>query len=177
MQQATKEGDGKSIVNASFHVTHWSVSPYGTGLSRVKNVSSVFGGEVVRFYHAGDECLTIPSNWSEESAETNILVYEGGSVLTQARSLWRLELARTKWSGGYVNWYHPMRIRHITTGLYLGTNVEAAGAGEPGDLAGAGGELVLLKKEDATLANTCFYLRYTVHHCLTHFYRLTFVAG
>jgi ryanodine receptor 2 len=31
-----------------------------------------------------------------------------------------LELARTKWAGGYINWYHPMRIRHITTGLYLG---------------------------------------------------------
>ncbi len=49
-------------------------------------------------------------------------MYEGGSVLTQARSLWRLELARTKWSGGYINWYHPMRIRHLTTGLYLGVN-------------------------------------------------------
>ena len=53
-----------------------------------------------------------------------MIVYEGGSVLTQARSLWRLELGRTKWSGGYVNWYHPMRIRHITTGMYLGVNGE-----------------------------------------------------
>ena len=50
----------------------------------------------------------------------SIVVYEGGSVMQQARSLWRLELARTKWAGGYINWYHPMRIRHITTGLYLG---------------------------------------------------------
>ena len=40
--------------------------------------------------------------------------------MQQARSLWRLELARIKWAGGYINWYHPMRIRHITTGLYLG---------------------------------------------------------
>jgi hypothetical protein len=47
LQQATKEGD-KSIVNASFHVTHWSVAPFGTGLSRVKNVSCVFGGDVLR---------------------------------------------------------------------------------------------------------------------------------
>ena len=53
-----------------------------------------------------------------------MIVYEGGSVLTQARSLWRLELGRTKWSGGYVNWYHPMRIRHITTGMYLGVRVK-----------------------------------------------------
>jgi len=68
-QQATKEGD-HAIVNASFHVTHWSVAPFGTGLSRVKNVSCVFGGDVLRFYHAGDECLTIPSNWALDSPET-----------------------------------------------------------------------------------------------------------
>ena len=36
-QQATKEDD-QSIVNASFHVTHWSVAPFGTGLSRLKFV-------------------------------------------------------------------------------------------------------------------------------------------
>lgn len=52
----------------------------------------------------------------------SIVVYEGGSVMSQARSLWRLELARTKWTGGFINWYHPMRIRHITTGRYLGVN-------------------------------------------------------
>ena len=75
-----------------------------------------------------------------------MLVYEGGSVLTQARSLWRLELARTKWSGGYVNWYHPMRIRHITTGLYLGVKEDS-------------NDLCLLSKEEANLAATCFYLR------------------
>lgn len=42
--------------------------------------------------------------------------------MSQARSLWRLELARTKWTGGFINWYHPMRIRHLTTGRYLGVN-------------------------------------------------------
>lgn len=52
----------------------------------------------------------------------SIVVYEGGSVMSQARSLWRLELARTKWTGGFINWFHPMRIRHITTGRYLGVN-------------------------------------------------------
>lgn len=40
--------------------------------------------------------------------------------MSQARSLWRLELARTKWAGGFINWLHPMRIRHLTTGRYLG---------------------------------------------------------
>lgn len=52
----------------------------------------------------------------------SIVVYEGGDVVLQARSLWRLELARTKWAGGFINWLHPMRIRHITTGRYLGVN-------------------------------------------------------
>lgn len=50
----------------------------------------------------------------------SLVIYEGGSVMSQARSLWRLELARTKWAGGFINWLHPMRIRHLTTGRYLG---------------------------------------------------------
>ncbi|XP_063865194.1 ryanodine receptor-like isoform X5 [Scylla paramamosain] len=141
--QATRE-DEQSIVNASFHVTHWSVLPFGTGLSRLKFVACVFGGEVLRFFHGGDECLSIPSTWSDQPGQ-NIVVYEGGSVTSQARSLWRLELARTKWAGGYINWFHPMRIRHITTGRYLGINEQ--------------NELVLLHRDEATLAATSFYLR------------------
>ncbi|XP_069958037.1 ryanodine receptor isoform X5 [Cherax quadricarinatus] len=141
--QATKEDD-QSIVNASFHVTHWSVSPFGTGLSRLKFVACVFGGEVLRFFHGGDECLSIPSTWSDQPGQ-NIVVYEGGSVTSQARSLWRLELARTKWAGGYINWFHPMRIRHITTGRYLGINEQ--------------NELVLLHRDDATMSAATFYLR------------------
>ncbi|XP_017464405.1 PREDICTED: ryanodine receptor [Rhagoletis zephyria] len=65
--------------------------------------------------------------------------------MSQARSLWRLELARTKWTGGFINWYHPMRIRHITTGRYLGVNEN--------------NELILLKKEEASIASTTFCLR------------------
>ncbi|XP_069698288.1 ryanodine receptor isoform X7 [Periplaneta americana] len=138
-----KEND-LSVVNASFHVTHWSVQPYGTGISRMKYVGYVFGGDVLRFFHGGDECLTIPSTWTEQPGQ-NIVIYEGGSVMSQARSLWRLELARTKWAGGFINWYHPMRIRHLTTGRYLGVNEN--------------NELYLVNKEDATLATSTFCLR------------------
>ena len=46
-QQATKENN-QAIVNASFHVTQWNVSPFGTGLSRLKNQQCVFGGDVLR---------------------------------------------------------------------------------------------------------------------------------
>lgn len=56
-------------MNASFHVTHWSVQPYGTGMSRMKYVGFVFGGDVLRFFHGGDECLTIPSSWSIDPAQ------------------------------------------------------------------------------------------------------------
>ncbi|XP_039761395.1 ryanodine receptor isoform X13 [Pararge aegeria] len=139
----TKENE-VSIVNASFHVTHWSVQPYGTGISRMKYVGYVFGGDVLRFFHGGDECLTIPSTWSSDGGQ-NIVVYEGGSVMSQARSLWRLELARTKWAGGFINWYHPMRIRHITTGRYLGVNDQ--------------NELYLISREEATTASCAFCLR------------------
>ncbi|KAH1003553.1 hypothetical protein HUJ04_003457 [Dendroctonus ponderosae] len=140
----TKENE-QSIVNASFHVTHWSVQPYGTGISRMKYVGYVFGGDVLRFFHGGDECLTIPSSWSTEEAH-NIVIYEGGSVMSQARSLWRLELARTKWAGGFINWSHPMRIRHITTGRYLAVNES--------------NELYLVSREEATTALTAFCLRH-----------------
>lgn len=64
----TKENDF-SIVNASFHVTHWSVQPYGTGISRMKYVGYVFGGDVLRFFHGGDECLTIPSTWTRQPGQ------------------------------------------------------------------------------------------------------------
>ncbi|XP_060521135.1 ryanodine receptor isoform X2 [Cylas formicarius] len=140
----TKENE-LSIVNASFHVTHWSVQPYGTGISRMKYVGFVFGGDVLRFFHGGDECLTIPSTWSTEESH-NIVIYEGGSVMSQARSLWRLELARTKWAGGFINWSHPMRIRHITTGRYLAVNEN--------------NELYLVSREEATTAITAFCLRH-----------------
>ncbi|XP_043283357.1 ryanodine receptor isoform X10 [Venturia canescens] len=139
----TKEND-LSVVNASFHVTHWSVQPYGTGISRMKYVGYVFGGDVLRFFHGGDECLTIPPSWNT-SPEQNMVVYEGGSVMSQARSLWRLELARTKWAGGFINWLHPMRIRHLTTGRYLGVKEN--------------NELHLVDRNEATTEISTFWLR------------------
>ncbi|XP_064490365.1 ryanodine receptor-like isoform X2 [Ornithodoros turicata] len=135
-----------AIVNASFHLTHWSVAPFGTGASRTKNVGYVFGGEVLRFFHGGDECLTIPPNWSGEPGQ-NMIVYEGGAVLNQARSLWRLELVRTKWAGGFVNWGYPLRIHHITTGQFLAFNENR--------------EVCLVPREKATVAATAFCLRQT----------------
>jgi hypothetical protein len=29
----------------------------------------VFGGDVLRFFHGGDECLTIPSTWTDQTGQ------------------------------------------------------------------------------------------------------------
>ncbi|KAG9509881.1 Ryanodine receptor, partial [Fragariocoptes setiger] len=159
----------KAIVNASFHSTHWSIAPFGTGLSRLKNVGYVFGGQVLRLLHAGgDECLTIPAHWSaalstaqqqhqhnqqvkhvdneiiNSSAHINV-IYEGGAVISQARSLWRLDLIRTRWSGGFVQYANALRVRHITTGQYLGIDDNQ--------------QLCLVGKHEAQIERTAFCLR------------------
>lgn len=79
------------------------------------------------------------------SGNYSMVVYEGGSVMSQARSLWRLELARTKWAGGFINWLHPMRIRHLTTGRYLGVKEN--------------NELHLVDRNEATTEISTFWLR------------------
>jgi ryanodine receptor 2 len=92
----------------------------------------LFGNDVLRLFHGNDECLTIPENWNEYahkfvfaeilliSLVFSIVLYEGGASVTQARSLWRIELSRTKWHGALVGFEQTFRIRHITTGCYLG---------------------------------------------------------
>ena len=99
---------------------------------------------MLRFFHGGDECLAVPTNWSE-TPELNTVVYEGGAVFNQARSLWRLDLIRTKWSGGFINWGHALRIHHMTTGRFLGINDN--------------NEIVLLSPEDATISRSAFCLK------------------
>lgn len=39
----------------------------------MKYVGYVFGGDVLRFFHGGDECLTIPSSWSDASGQKYVL--------------------------------------------------------------------------------------------------------
>lgn len=189
----------QAIVNASFHSTHWSITPFGTGLSRMKNVGYVFGGQVLRLLHGGDECLTVsaqhasagdssllplsassvtsnqasgtaggqgismqtvgeaPPINSQQFGERTYsatmkqpqveVIYEGGAVVNQARSLWRLDLIRTRWSGGFVQYSNALRIRHITTGKYLGVDDRL--------------HLCLLQKNEATVEKTAFCLRLT----------------
>ncbi|GMR59737.1 hypothetical protein PMAYCL1PPCAC_29932, partial [Pristionchus mayeri] len=107
------------LVIASFHQTLWNIGSVSSGSIRTRNMGYLFGNDVVRFFHGNDECLTIPENWSEHP-QHNMVIYEGGSSVTQARSLWRIEPIRTKWHGALMGWEQVFRVRHITSGRYLG---------------------------------------------------------
>ena len=113
--QHTSDG---SMVIASFHQTLWNITPVSSGTVRSRNLGYVFGNDVIRLYHGNDECLTIPDNWADHPQQ-NMVVFEGGQVLHQARSLWRHELIKPKWHGALLAWEQSFRLRHITTGCYL----------------------------------------------------------
>ncbi|VDK29448.1 unnamed protein product [Anisakis simplex] len=57
----------------------------------------------------------------------SMVIYEGGAAVSQARSLWRVELIRMKWHGALIGWDQVFRIRHITSGRYANqyANIES----------------------------------------------------
>uniref|UniRef100_A0A0N5AR96 Ryanodine receptor n=1 Tax=Syphacia muris TaxID=451379 RepID=A0A0N5AR96_9BILA len=112
------------MVIASFHQTLWNIASVSSGSVRIRNMGYLFGNDVLRLFHGNDEVLTIPENWSEHP-QHNMVIYEGGSAVAQARSLWRIELIRFKYQGALVGWEQPFRIRHITSGRYLGVQENA----------------------------------------------------
>ncbi|KAK0411652.1 hypothetical protein QR680_005766 [Steinernema hermaphroditum] len=107
------------VVIASFHQTLWNIASVSSGSIRTRNMGYLFGNDVLRLFHGNDECLTIPENWSEHP-QHNMVIYEGGAAVGQARSLWRIEPVRMKWHGALLGWDQMFRIRHITSGRYLG---------------------------------------------------------
>ncbi|XP_048731868.2 ryanodine receptor-like isoform X6 [Ostrea edulis] len=108
-----------SMVIASFQQTLWTVNPMSSGAYRMKSVGFVFGGDVIRLFHGHmDECLAIPEAGSEN--EFSAVMYETGAVCSHARSLWRIEIIKTKWSGAFIQWGQQCRLRHVTSGRYLG---------------------------------------------------------
>ncbi|PAA86181.1 hypothetical protein BOX15_Mlig033273g1 [Macrostomum lignano] len=106
-------------VLASFRQTLWTIIPVSSGAIRQKNLSCVFGGDVLRFTH-GDECLTICQEESEAPTDLPKVMYETGDAKSQARSLWRVEHVKIRWTGGLFSWSCKVRIRHVTSGRYLG---------------------------------------------------------
>ncbi|XP_019717005.1 ryanodine receptor 1b isoform X5 [Hippocampus comes] len=113
---------GDLMVDASFMQTLWNMNPISSGCELAEGFLT--GGHVLRLFHGHmDECLTIAT--PEEGEEKRRMAqYEGGAVCSQARSLWRLEPLRISWSGSHFKWGQAFRIRHITTGRYLGLDDE-----------------------------------------------------
>ncbi|XP_072301849.1 ryanodine receptor 3 isoform X1 [Eucyclogobius newberryi] len=109
--------NGNFQVDASFMQTLWNVQPTCSSASMA--VGYLIGGHVMRLCHGHDESLTIPgADKSEE--EQRIVNYEAGKGASRARSLWRLEPLRISWSGSHIRWGQPFRLRHLSTGYYLG---------------------------------------------------------
>uniref|UniRef100_A0A452HRD6 Ryanodine receptor 3 n=1 Tax=Gopherus agassizii TaxID=38772 RepID=A0A452HRD6_9SAUR len=111
--------NGNIQVDASFMQTLWNVHPTCSGSSTEEGY--LLGGHVVRFFHGHDECLTIPST---DQSDSQRVLYETGGAGVRARSLWRVEPLRISWSGSYIKWGQPFRLRHITTGQYLALTEE-----------------------------------------------------
>jgi ryanodine receptor 2 len=106
-------------VNASFQQTLWTLLPLSSGNSRGKTNGFVYGGDVLRLFHGNmDQCFTLPQPGVSEQPYS--IFFETGTASIHARSLWRLEYMRSKWYGGFMNWNAFVRIRHITSGRYLG---------------------------------------------------------
>ncbi len=84
-------------------------------------------------------------------------MYQLGSVSGHASSLWQVEHTKIKWCAGFFSWEDAVRLRHVTTGRYLGiTPAQASGATGPGHI-----DVVLLSAEESDDAATVFYMKQT----------------
>uniref|UniRef100_A0A8B9HQ31 Ryanodine receptor 3 n=1 Tax=Astyanax mexicanus TaxID=7994 RepID=A0A8B9HQ31_ASTMX len=134
--------NGNIQVDASFMQTLWNVQPTCSG-SNVA-VGYLLGGHVIRLFHGHDESLTVPG--SDQSGEQQrVANYEAGKGGSRARSLWRLEPLRISWSGSHIRWGQPFRLRHLSTGHYLGQTEDRG--------------LVLLDREKSDTTATAFCFR------------------
>ncbi|CAF1671541.1 unnamed protein product, partial [Adineta ricciae] len=107
-------------VNASFRQQVWSLVPISSGIARIKNPGFVLGGDVLRLMHGNmDHCITTLPPDSSTIDDAGSLFIKGGTACSQARSLWRIEPFKTKWYSGFIGWNALIRLRHITSGLYL----------------------------------------------------------
>ncbi|XP_031434602.1 ryanodine receptor 2 isoform X2 [Clupea harengus] len=135
------EGGGLRV-DAAFQQTLWSVASVSSGSGVAQGFLK--GGDTFRLLHGHtDECLTVPPvDHGEE--ERRSVYFEGGSVSSQAGSLWRLETMRVAWSGSHTQWGQLFRLRHVTTGMYLSLMQEK------------GLRLIEREKADAKATAFCF---------------------
>ena len=77
---------------------------------------------MLRLFHGrmSDDCLCIPDVTDIGlDPDRKTIFYEGGPVSTHARSLWRIELTKIKWSGSHIRIGQPFRLRHMCSGKFL----------------------------------------------------------
>uniref|UniRef100_A0A671MJD1 Ryanodine receptor 3-like n=1 Tax=Sinocyclocheilus anshuiensis TaxID=1608454 RepID=A0A671MJD1_9TELE len=117
--------NGSIQVDASFMQTLWNVQP--TCSRSNMEVGFLLGGHVTRLFHGHDESLTIPG--SEQSQE-------------QQRGVFFLNCS---WSGSHIRWGQPFRLRHLSTGHYLGQTEDNG--------------LILLDREKSDTTATAFCFR------------------
>ncbi|KAK9409672.1 RYR3: Ryanodine receptor 3 [Crotalus adamanteus] len=86
---------GNIQVDASFMQTLWNVHPTCSG-SNIEE-GYLLGGHVLRLFHGHDECLTIASTEQNDSPHKRVF-YETGGAGVRARSLWRVEPLRIRYS-------------------------------------------------------------------------------
>ena len=106
------------LAHASFQRSLWTIGPIQSEMKQ----GNLCGGDVLRLFHGrmSDDCLCNP-----DVADTAIdpdrktIFYEGGPVSTHARSLWRIELTKIKWSGSHIRIGQPFRLRHMCSGKFL----------------------------------------------------------
>lgn len=86
------------------------------------------------------------------------VMYQLGSVSGHASSLWQIEHTKIKWCAGFFSWEDAVRLRHVTTGRYLGITHANAGGNPtaPGQI-----DVVLLSPEESNNAATVFYIKQT----------------
>ncbi|KAL7861530.1 hypothetical protein SRHO_G00129710 [Serrasalmus rhombeus] len=139
------DADVSVSVDAAFQQTLWSVAPISS--ATVEAQGHLRGGDTLRLLHGHtDECLTIPPAGHGEEDRRSVH-FEGGTASSQARSLWRIEMLCVSWSGSHTRWGQPFRLRHVTTGKYLGRSQD--------------GGLQLVEREQADIKSTAFCLRTT----------------
>lgn len=86
------------------------------------------------------------------------VMYQLGSISGHAGSLWQIEHTKIKFCAGFFSWDCAVRLRHVTTGRYLGILSQPVGG--TGHI-----DVVLLTASEADNAASVFYMKQTKVGC------------
>uniref|UniRef100_A0A8C1ULM0 Ryanodine receptor 3 n=1 Tax=Cyprinus carpio TaxID=7962 RepID=A0A8C1ULM0_CYPCA len=92
------------------------------------SVGFLLGGHVIRLFRGHDESLTIPGSEQSQEQQRGVIFFLNCS-----------------WSGSHIRWGQPFRLRHLSTGYYLGQTEDQG--------------LILLDREKSDTTATAFCFR------------------